>query len=143
MVITSFPMKLSRPSRFIAALIALFSILFMQLAVASYTCPAMNMAQDSDESVAMSMSYGSEDMSHCTGMDQEQPSLCHAYDHAGKQSLDKPELPTAQPFIPAQLVMATVTIEDVIHVSLGQPTSTLLARTTAPPLSIRNCCFRI
>lgn len=136
-------MQLSRPSRFIAALITLFSILFMQFAVASYACPAMKMGQDSDESVAMSMSYDSEDMSHCTGMDQEQPSLCHAYDHAGKQSLDKPELPTAQPFIPAQLVMATVTIENLANVSPGRSTSALLTRTTAPPLSIRNCCFRI
>lgn len=91
----------------------------------------------------MSMSNHSEDMSNCTGMDQEQPGLCHAYDHAAKQSLDKPELPTAQPFVPAQLVMATVAIENLTNISSGQPTSTLLTRTTAPPLSIRNCCFRI
>lgn len=136
-------MKFTRPSRIIAALIALFSILFMQVAVASYACPAMSMGQSGDESVSMSMSRHAADMSNCAGMDQEQPNLCHAYDHAGKQSLDKPELPTAQPFVAAQLVIATVTIDDVSNVSPKRSTSTLLTRTTSPPLSVRNCCFRI
>lgn len=135
-------MKLSRPSRFVAALIALFSILFMQFAVAAYACPGMQTGQDR-ESDHMSMSIDAQEMSDCTGMDMAQPSLCHAYSHVGNQSLDKPELPTIQPFVPATLAAAPIILEDSTGLFPAQPAATLLTRTTAPPLSIRNCCFRI
>lgn len=117
-------MKLSRPSRIVAALLALVSVLFMQFAVASYICPTMK-------------------MDGCSGKDMTQPSLCHAHDQAGNQSLDKPVSPPVQPFMPVALVM-TVASGEIGHLSQAdRPNTFLLARATAPPLAIQHCCFRI
>ncbi|SFH63404.1 hypothetical protein SAMN04515618_101286 [Collimonas sp. OK307] len=134
-------MKFSRSSRLIAALIVLVSMLFMQLAMAGYACPSSNTGQIDD---SMSMSVESDQaMSDCVGVDKEQPSLCHANGQAGNQSLDRPSVPPVQPFIAAALTLVFQNIEIVDHSSDVQPNSLLLARSTAPPLSIRNCCFRI
>lgn len=134
-------MNRSPQFRFIAALIALFSMLFMQLAVASYACPNIRTGQ---QSASTAMSADSPEMSSgCMGMDIEQPSLCHAQDQVGNQSLDKPELPHVQPFAPVGLMQAIVSIEAAYHRLPSQPRALYLTRTTAPPLSIRNCCFRI
>lgn len=138
-------MKLSRPSRFIAAFIALFGMLFMQLAVASYVCPGMKTGGGSDTVAMSATGVDQQGMSRCEGMDMTQIGLCHAhaYDQAGKQSLDKPELPLVQPFVPVGLVLALDAIDVTARPLAMPPESSLLTRTTAPPISIRNCCFRI
>lgn len=134
-------MNHTRQFRFVAALIALFSMLFMQLAVASYACPNMRTGQ---QSALTAMSADSPEMSSgCLGTDMEQPSLCHAHDQVGNQSLDKPDLPHVQPFAPVELMQAIVSIDAVYHPLPSQPRALYLTRVTAPPLSIRNCCFRI
>jgi hypothetical protein len=136
-------MKFFRSSRLITACIVLVSMLFMQLAVAGYACPNLNIGQ-ADESVSMSMSMDDDmAMSGCAGADKAQPSLCHANDQAGNQSLDKPPMPHVQPFMAAVLTLVFHNIEVIDQSTDAQPNSLLLARATAPPLSIRNCCFRI
>lgn len=135
-------MHLSRQSRFVAALIALFSMLFMQLAVASYACPNVRTAHDT-AAVMMSPDSSAQTMPGCVGMDLEQPSLCHAQDQVGNQSLDKPNFPQVQPFIAIGLTQALVYIDAAYRPLTAQPRPFVLARVTAPPLSIRNCCFRI
>ncbi|WP_211443820.1 hypothetical protein [Collimonas humicola] len=136
-------MKFFRSSRLITACIVLVSMLFMQLAVAGYACPNLNIGP-ADESVSMSMPMDDDmAMSGCAGVDKAQPSLCHANDQAGNQSLDKPPMPHVQPFVAAALTLVFRDVELVDHAVDAQPNSLLLARTTAPPLSIRNCCFRI
>lgn len=134
-------MRLTRPSRFVAALIALFSMLFMQLAVASYACPGLKMGQATG-AVAMASDSANQSMADCAGTDVEQPSLCHAHDHAGSQSLDKPDLPQVQPFIAAGLALEVSPLEVFTLPGVTQDIAPL-TRATAPPLSIRNCCFRI
>lgn len=126
--------KLSRPSRVIAAFIALLSMLFMQFAMASYVCPGMNSGNGSGTAV----------MSKCENMDMAQSGLCHAHAHdlTSKQSLDKPELPSVQPFVPGGLVLA-VMVDLAARPLATPPESSLLTRSTAPPIAIRNCCFRI
>ncbi|MGV8893202.1 MAG: hypothetical protein ACOH2K_09745 [Burkholderiaceae bacterium] len=133
-------MKLSRPSRFVAACIALLSMLFMQLAVAGYACPELKIDLVS-QSVALSTDAGS--MPGCASMDAELPSLCHAHAQVGKQSLDKPALPDVQPFIAVALPLAFDASPPAYSLIAVRPDSFLLTRITAPPLSIRNCCFRI
>lgn len=135
-------MKLSRPSRFVAAFIALLSMLFMQLAVASYACPGLQMGQ-AGASAAMSTDVADQNMVGCQGMDKVQPSLCHAHDQVGNQSLDKPELPQVPSFVAAALTLVFDHIEPAYSPISAQPDSVLLTRATAPPLSIRNCCFQI
>jgi hypothetical protein len=136
-------MKLSRHSRLIAALIVLVSMLFMQLAIAGYACPSFKVAP-SDDSMSMSMgSSGDQAMSGCMGSDKLQPSLCHAQDQNTNRSLDKPATPHVSPFLPAALTLIVRNINPVDISTDRQPNTLLLARSTAPPLSIRNCCFRI
>ncbi|MES2102480.1 MAG: hypothetical protein V4634_00560 [Pseudomonadota bacterium] len=138
-------MKLSRPSRLIAAFIALVSMLFMQLAVAAYACPGMMTGNVNRGINGATAGAAAPAMMNCEGMDMEQPALCHAHsqDSFSKQSLDKPQLPDVQPFVSAGLVLA-LDIADIAF--LPQPPHrdpVSLARSTAPPIAIRNCCFRI
>lgn len=110
-------------------------MLFMQLAVASYVCPGMQ-TESGGDMVAMA---------GCDGMDTTQPGLCHALavDQAAKQSLDKPDLPPVQPFVPVELVLVLDAMSMATCPRAAPPEAFLLTRTTAPPVAIRNCCFRI
>lgn len=131
-------MKLARPTRLVAALIALISLLFMQLAVASYTCPGMAKA------LSASGMHDMHDMHGCAGgIDKQQPGLCHAHGHASQQSLDKPEPPPVQPFVAVALTQVLSPIDATHHPSRPAQNALFLTRTTAPPLAIRHCCFRI
>ncbi|MEC4722856.1 MULTISPECIES: hypothetical protein [Noviherbaspirillum] len=136
-------MRKSRPSRIVAALVALFSVLFMQFAVAAYACPTLHLGQANDTMDMSADVNGMATMSGCAGVDIEKPNLCQADSHKGKLSLDKPELPNVPSFAPAQLLAIVIPV----HLSIPSAPSTspagILARTTAPPLSIRHCCFRI
>lgn len=121
-------MKLSRPLRSIAALVALCSLLFMQLAVAAYACPVLTVAAATSD---------------CARMDMEQPALCHAHAQPGHQSLDKPDIPQVSPFVAADLTVTLLPATTVASPLQELPTDLLLTRATAPPLAIRHCCFRI
>jgi len=110
-------------------MVALFSMLFMQLAVASYACP----------SAGMPVANGSP----CAGMDPAQPSLCKAKaaNLAAKQSLDKPDLPPILPFVAADLagtVVADAWAPESADRVVAPPS---LARSLSPPHSIEHCCF--
>jgi len=147
-------MKLTRPSRLIAACVMLFSMLFMQLAVAAYACPGVTMQHTQMEpaktdnnrdmyKVVMAEHSIVADMPGCTGEDPVQPNLCQAHDHTGHQSLDKPNIPAVSSFIPTTLLLALVTADNSKLSQHFEPQSQKLSRTTAPPLSIQHCCFRI
>jgi hypothetical protein len=145
-------MKLPRPSRLIAVCVMLFSMAFMQLAVAAYACPGLSSTaqmQQGDDMIAdtgmqdVDMTMNGVDMSGCTGDDLAQPNLCHAHDHADHQSLDKPNVPAVSSFIPTTLVLTLVTDNSPEPSRLSEAPSQKLTRTTAPPLSIQHCCFRI
>lgn len=136
-------MKLSRPSRIIAALIAVISMLFMQLAVAGYVCPEPDAADAVPVAEMLGMAHAdSQGMPGCESIDMEQPNLCHSHEQIGKQSLDKPQLPPVQQFIPAALASVVYHIADIRRVVVPQDHA-VLRRSTAPPLAIRHCCFRI
>jgi hypothetical protein len=125
--------RLTRPSRFLAALVTLFCLLFTQLAVAAYACPGWG---------TMTVVADSGAMAGCEEMELAQSGLCVAHCEAGHQSFDTPGAPLVQPFVAAALSV-------VLATDTGQfrppalPDPDQLTRTTAPPLAIRNCCFRI
>ena len=132
-------MSMRRRTRLITVLFALCSLLFMQLAVARYVCPStvtngdqggMVMAESMPCAEAMPMA-----------MDAAQPALCHAHCLADQQSLDKYEVPApiAISAMPASFRLATVA-PPFSGVALQAP---YLMHATAPPVAIRNCCFRI
>jgi hypothetical protein len=119
-------------------------MLFMQLAAASCTCTGMAMESES-ASAFMPDAADQTIMAGCEGMDKEQPSFCHAhaFGEATKQSLDNPEFPSVQPFVPAGLMLALQVIVIASAPATPPRASILLTRTTAPPIAIRHCCFRI
>ena len=136
-------MKLSRSSRLVAAAITLFSLLFMQLAMASYMCPAESIDHDS-QMVLMAEANGSAtEMAACLDMDPVEPSLCHAHANADHQSLDKHSVPSPQPFMAAGSWVLPSPAELAPPPLSASPEATSLTHANAPPLAIRNCCFRI
>lgn len=119
-------------------------MLFMQLAAASYACPALSAA--AGKTAVAASNAGDQDMAGCKGrMDASQPGLCHAHGQTdtARQPLDKAELPHVQPFTATGpvLILYSVAVADFPATAFPEPGS--LTRTTAPPLSIRHCCFRI
>lgn len=135
-------MKPSRSTRFLTAVLAIFSMLYMQLAMASYVCPGMTMGSQAAMASPHAMAA---DMSDCEGMDRSQPTLCHldAHGDSPTQSLDKTPPPDVPPFVPAALI-ADLQFLDVVPVPDARPyLPIVLMRTTAPPIAIRNCCFRV
>ncbi len=127
-------MTLTRTARLLAALVTLFSLLFTQLAVAAYVCPRTSDAP-------MVMDVGA-DMANCHGMKVAQPGLCHAHCDAGNQSADTAAAPHVQPFVAGALCVV-LQAEEIVAPRTDAIDATLLMRSTAPPLSIQHCCFRI
>ena len=84
-------MQLPRKHRILTALIALFGMLFMQLAVASYTCPGVK-AGSSGSGAAEVVQPAMPSMPDCDRQpDADQPAVCHAHCQDGKASPDKAE----------------------------------------------------
>jgi hypothetical protein len=121
----------------LTALVALFSMLFMQFAVAAYACPALMGGPESSVDAVMAA------MPDCDQVDSRSPALCHAHCQDIKSALDKPEAPVVAPallFVSAILVP----LEAVVVMTPGAADrDSLLLRITSPPISIRHCCFRI
>lgn len=111
---------------------AIFAVLFAQLAVASYACPFLAAPVE----MTAPMPDGG-----CDGMpmDQDQPALCHAHGQQGDQSLDKPLVPLPQPALLQGL--ASEWGADPGMDTPGEQRS-LLAYATAPPVALRHCCLR-
>ncbi len=126
-----------RRHRLITVLCALFSLLFMQLAVAGYVCPVDAKVAEADVMAEAAMPCAGE----MTKVDAEQPGLCHAHCQSAQQTVEKAQTPT-----PAVAVATgfTYTIEPVRPSLPRQPAQApSLMRSTAPPIAVRNCCFRI
>jgi len=129
----------NRHQRLITVLFALVSLLFMQLAVAGYICPGSG--SKIAEAAAMAEAGMSCAESMSLNMDDQQPNLCQAHCQAGHQSADKHELssPVAISALPANFSLQ-IALPVFSEAPLQAPH---LQRTTAPPVAIRNCCFRL
>lgn len=123
-------MKLRRSHRLVAALIALASLLFMQLAVAAYACP-----MPPHETAAP--------MADCAGMDGMNASLCQAHAQPVKQSLDKAPTPAVQPFVASAVLAEVAGLDQLMPRSASVAPRSIPAAGAAPPISILHCCFRI
>ncbi len=95
------PARRRRVHKRLTAIVAVFALLFAQLALASYLCPvqteSMGMAQMMDASVP------------CEGMDASQPALCHehcAQEGASAEALQLP--PAAAPALVRLVVLPVV-----------------------------------
>lgn len=138
-------MPLTRRHRFRSALVVLFSMLFMQLAVAGYVCPVEAEPAAGNIAAMQDVQAAGEAMSDCGQAMAEEPAsahLCMAHCQVENQSLDKHELPAFQAALPDPILAIVVysTAPSGLGDGFLQPVS--LTRATAPPISIRNCCFR-
>jgi len=87
--------------RLSTTIFVVLSLLFSQLALANYVCPAQ-----ADAAAMASMMAAGEP---CEGMDQAQPMLCHQHSASAAQSFEAVKLPAASlPIIVQVLVMPQV-----------------------------------
>jgi hypothetical protein len=133
-------MKLSFSTRIFAVVLAISSMLFMQLALAAYVCPGT-----SPSGATMIASSANMEMPGCDGMDMEQVALCHAHaqDQGSKQTLDKADLPAVTPFIASQLIQTLVPALIFSPAHYSAYAIQYPSHSPAPPLAILHCCFRI
>ena len=138
-------MKTSRTVRLFTALVAILSMLFMQHAVASYLCPGVSMGGSGSVVSAGVGVSAMPAMADCAGMDADQSTLCqiHAVGDASRQSLDKTPVADHPSFVPVVLVLTLAIFDTPLAYTAKPPLLITLARPTAPPISIRHCCFRI
>ena len=118
-----------RHDRFLTAAFTVFALLFAQLAGSAYACPAMS---------AQAVSASSEAASQCDKLDPQLTNLCQKHCHGVEQSPSASPAPA--PFIPALIGMLEPALQVLPIANLGPPA---LFHANSPPLTVRNCCFRI
>lgn len=92
-----------RASRLRAAFVVVMSLLFSQLALASYICPG----QPDVEAMAAMAAAGTP----CEGMDQDQPVLCHQHSADPGKTFEAVKLPVVgQPAV-AQVIELPLVLE--------------------------------
>lgn len=129
-----------RRHRFATVLFALCALLFMQLAVAGYPCAGFDSRVREISAMARAGMPCAQEMSMAMA-DEAQPALCHAHCHSEQAAGDAPPL-----LVPAALIdhrMFFAALEAAVPAQSSPPQPLLLARGTAPPLTIRHCCWRI
>lgn len=126
-------MRLRQRHRLITVFFALFSLLFMQLAVAGYVCPG--------DSKAVAVTAPAMPCAGDMVVDTEQVALCHAHCQADQQSVEKTQTQTQTGVASTGVTYPIEPTEVDWSGPQGHAPSQLHA--TAPPMAIRNCCFRI
>jgi hypothetical protein len=131
-------MTLTRRFRLLTVMFSLWALLFAHTALAAYICPGSAKAAQVADMAQAGMPCA-ESMS--LAMDDEQPSLCHAHCQAAQQSADNYQLPILATLAELGAVLTVTFASASADAPLLQ--APLLRRATAPPLAVRNCCFRI
>lgn len=119
------------------------SVLFSQLAVAAYVCPSVADGQGHPPMAAMQAMSEVHGASDCEDLDASQSSLCRTHCQGDNQSGDRPQTPNLSPSVAVILVPEVGTPGVAYRPIHTQAVSFWLTRSSSPPLSIRNCCFRI
>jgi hypothetical protein len=96
-------MVYSRQTRFVSSVVALLSLLVMQLAMAAYACPNLTVAKR-----ALMLDNTGQPMANCPENDKQSPTLCYADAHKQTPSLDKPDAPSVMPFVATGLAQLIV-----------------------------------
>ncbi|WP_322400386.1 hypothetical protein [Massilia luteola] len=130
-------MSYPRQTRVLSAVVALLSLLFMQLAVAAYACPNVAPARS-----APMLDGAGQPMADCRQTDRQSPTLCHEHAHKLIPSLDKPDAPFVMPFIAAGIALLLWWPDHAVAAP-NPPRVFLHASGSSPPLAIRHCCFRL
>ena len=131
-------MSCLRRHRVVSVLVALCSLLFMQMAVAGYSCPGFQARVQEISAMAQAGMPCAQEMAMT--LDDGQPNLCSAHcqsaqSASGDHALQMPALADCCAFFASPVA--------VVRVERFTPEPALLAQAAAPPLAIRNCCWRI
>jgi hypothetical protein len=129
-------MKQRRTLRSIVSLLAAMAILFAQAAVAAHAC-ADAFAGSMDHAMSHGVHDGHEDC--CDDLRVVQDDLCFQHCLSEQQSVGDHPIAFAAPFSGTARYAEH---HDLSRLDLKDHSRALLAHVTAPPLSVRNCCFR-
>jgi hypothetical protein len=127
---------MSRFHRKIVSLIGIFALLFAQLAGSAYACP-FQMQGIADTAMAGS----AESDGPTAALDPASPALCEQHCQYGKQSINDAPQPMASVVL-APAFVVTLDCPSVLPTTSAAAAPSRLYD-SSPPLSIRNCCFRI
>lgn len=108
------------------------SLLFAQLALANYVCPA----QQSAAAMAERMAAGEP----CEGMDAEQPALCAQFSAGAPQSLDTVKVPAVAAPLLLQLFVLPFTLQPAEAQAIRW---TAVARARPPPAAVFLATLRL
>jgi len=123
-----------RAHRLTTAFFVVLSLLFSQLAMASYSCPAEAQAAAMAEMAASGM--------HCDGMDEAQPALCHEHSTSAPQSFEAVKLPVASLPMVVQVLELPFAL-DADHAVATPFASTPEARPPPDPLFLYTLRLRV
>jgi hypothetical protein len=120
--------------RLTAAIFVVMSLLFSQLAMANYSCPAEVKAAAMAEMAASGMP--------CDGMDKAQPALCHEHSTSVPQSFEAVKLPVASLPMVVQ-VLELPFVLDAADAGMTPFASTPEARPPPDPLFLSTLRLRV
>ena len=120
--------------RLAAAFLVAISLLFSQLAMASYSCPAAAKSAAMTDMAASGMP--------CDGMDQAQPALCHEQATSAPQSFEAVKLPV--PSLPTviQVLQLPLVLDEAEAVAMP-PADAPEARPPPDPLFLATLRLRV
>ncbi len=128
------PMRRRPLHRLTTTFLVALSLLFSQLALASYVCPGQ---RDAEAMVAM-MAAGQP----CEGLDQAQPTLCHLLATGTAQSFETVKLPAASQPVVVQ-VLELPLVPDAGEVVAVPMAATSEARPPPDPLFLSTLRLRV
>ena len=138
---------MNRRQRIRARLIGILSmaLLFSQIAVASYACPAMGEQARSAEVAAMAGMPCAEMMAAGVPLDPEQPTLCMQHCQFGSTTQVVDHVPAVFAPVTAFPALFTVSGDERLELGLSSWVDHERLRNRPPPLahSIAHCCYRI
>jgi hypothetical protein len=121
-------------TRLISAVTAIAALLFTQLALSAFACPA--------DGPATEQAAGSFAMKDCDGMGSMPSPLCQPHCLQGQQSLEKPPVPT----VPAAVQIGFIAWMPQAQAARTAPAAMWQSERSRPPdvpISIRNLNLRI
>lgn len=123
-----------RLHRLTAAFFTVVSLLFSQLAMANYSCPAEVEAAAMAEMASAGMP--------CEGMDKAEPALCHAHSTSAPQSFEAVKLPVASIPMVIQVLQRPLVLDAAEAVAIA-PADTPEARPPPDPLFLSTLRLRV
>jgi len=123
-----------RLHRLTATLVAVTSLLFSQLALAAYVCPAL--------ADALAMAEMRASGQPCEGTDPEQPALCHEHMASPGKTFKAVKVSTATPPILFQMLVLPLQLESALA-SVISPAASPEARPPPDPLFLSTLRLRI